>query len=112
MEKVIRESQTTDKETTERLLSVILLIIDQYLIEVPKYHEKMLSNIPQQTALFHNNCMYLAFWLSKNLTKDVPHLEIAIKQLQNLGTEHFMKQVKNQQTQLMDILKEFGIVYI
>lgn len=109
MEKVIRQTSTVDDEISQRLLSTIPIILNRYLTEVPMYHEKLLHNIPQQTALFHNNCMYLAYWLTKYASKGIDPSENTTKNLQNMGTEYFVNQFKNQRTQLMEILQGFDL---
>lgn len=108
MEKVLRQSRNSNNEVgNNHLLKTVSLIMNKYLNEVPSYHEKLLQEIPQETALFHNNCMYLAHWLSKNSEYD--KYQLIQTSLQALGTEHFMSQVKNQKTQIVNILKEFQI---
>ncbi|KAL5273482.1 ZW10 family protein [Megaselia abdita] len=105
MEKVLRQSTNTNENT--HFLKTVSLIMNKYLTEVPSYHEKLLQEIPQETALFHNNCMFLAHWLSKN--NECEKYQLIQTSLQTLGTEHFMSQVKNQKTQIASILKEFQI---
>lgn len=107
MEKVLRQSKSSPDDIDNRLLKTVSLIMNKYLNEVPIYHEKLLQEIPQETALFHNNCMYLAHWLSKN--NECEKYNLVQQSLQTLGTEHFMSQVKNQKTQITGILKEFQI---
>lgn len=108
MDKVLRRSETSKDELTNRLMSTIPTIIDRYLTEVPSCHAKLLLNIPQQTALFHNNCMYLAYWLTMNAAKCMEPVGALVKSLNVCGSEHFVRQSNNQREQLMDILKEFG----
>ncbi|XP_055383323.1 centromere/kinetochore protein zw10-like [Condylostylus longicornis] len=108
MKNVIEEAFASKEEKSERL-SVISSIIEQYMIEVPRYHEKMLNMIPQQTALFYNNCMYLAHWLTKTCEKDIQGFQILAQSLQSLGNEYFSNQVKSQHSQLHDILKDFDL---
>lgn len=109
MEKVIKQATNTEKETSDRLLSTVSIILDRYLTEVPTYHEKLLAKIPQQTALFHNNSMYLAYWLTKNSDKDIDEYSTITRALQHQGTEQFMCQIKNQRSQLMEILQNFDL---
>lgn len=108
MDKVLRRSESAQDELTNRLLSTIPTIIDRYITEVPSSHAKLLLNIPQQTALFHNNCMYLAYWLTMNAAKCNEPTATLVKSLHTCGNEHFLRQSTNQREQLMDILKEFG----
>lgn len=97
----------------DRLRSTIPMILERYLTEVVGTHGKLLQTIPQQTALFHNNCAYLAWWLGKVENREASPIEldrsnVLILELQELGSKHFALQITNQRTQLLEILKEFG----
>lgn len=121
MERVISNSAPTAttvepyviEDIQERLKSTIPMIIERYLTETIEAHGKLLQTIPQQTALFHNNCLYLSWWLSKlemqptNSANDERNGTLILN-LQELGSAHFGKQIKNQRSQMKDILKEFG----
>ncbi|XP_059611338.1 centromere/kinetochore protein zw10 [Phlebotomus argentipes] len=109
MERVLKEIEGSETKVAQGLLSTISIILDRYLTEIPTYHAKLLLNIPQQTALFHNNCMYLAFWITKNQSKGIETVSVMVKSLQHLGSEQFLNQIKNQRSQLMDILKGFDL---
>lgn len=107
MEKVLHQSRTATEDIVERLLSTIPLILERYLTEVPTHHAKLLVNIPQQAALFHNNCNYLAYWTTKNGDR-IDGFANIVKSLQKLGSDHFVRQMNNQKEQIMDLLKDFG----
>lgn len=112
MEKVLSQKETTSDELVPRLMSTIPIILERYLTEVPKHHAKLLLNIPQQTALFHNNCMYLAYWLNVNTSKGIESAVTIVKSLHHCGSEQFLRQINNQRGQLMEILKDFGKLFI
>uniref|UniRef100_A0A1B0CCT9 Centromere/kinetochore protein zw10 n=1 Tax=Lutzomyia longipalpis TaxID=7200 RepID=A0A1B0CCT9_LUTLO len=109
MERVLKEIEGSDAKVAQGLLSTISIILDRYLTEMPTYHAKLLLNIPQQTALFHNNCMYLAYWITKNHSKGIETVLVMVKSLQHLGSEQFLSQIKNQRAQLMEILRGFDL---
>uniref|UniRef100_A0A6B2E6P0 Centromere/kinetochore protein zw10 n=1 Tax=Phlebotomus kandelakii TaxID=1109342 RepID=A0A6B2E6P0_9DIPT len=109
MERVLKEAEGSEAKVAQGLLSTISIILDRYLTEMPTYHAKLLLNIPQQTALFHNNCMYLAFWITKNHSKGIETVFVMVKSLQHLGSEQFLNQIKNQRAQLMEILRGFDL---
>ncbi|GAB0092962.1 Centromere/kinetochore protein zw10 [Sergentomyia squamirostris] len=109
MERVLKEISGSEEKVGQGLLSTISIILDRYLTEMPTFHAKLLLNIPQQTALFHNNCMYLAFWITKNQSKGIETVCVMVKSLQHLGSEQFLNQIKNQRAQLMEILKGFDL---
>lgn len=123
MEKVLREANDLSgkqveeyvlTDIQERLQSTIPMILEQYAAETINAHGKFLQTIPQQTALFLNNCTYLAWWLN-NCGKDseehfiqIERRDIIVSSLQENGSKQFALQISNQRTQLMEILKEFG----
>ena len=124
MEKVLREANDLSgkqveeyvlNDIQERLEATIPMILERYASETITAHGKFLQTIPQQTALFHNNCSYLAWWLN-NCGKAADSPKIAIERrdsivssLQEQGSKQFAMQISNQRTQLMEILKEFGM---
>lgn len=108
MEKVLSRSESSKDELTTRLMSTIPTVVERYLTEVPTFHAKLLLNIPQQTALFHNNCMYLVHWITMNASKGIDMMGTLVKSLQMCGSEQFARQISNQREQLLQILKDFG----
>lgn len=128
MEKVLKEAVDSlnlyqDNNTMDdyviddlqtRLRSTIPMILERYLTEVIDIHGKLIQTIPQQTALFHNNCMYLAWWLGRMGNQEegasftLERSGVLTLELQELGSKHFALQIQNQRSQLMEILKEFG----
>lgn len=109
LEKIKKQSENVKQEIADRLCSSISIILDRYLTEMPTFHAKLLQNIPQQTALFYNNCMYLASWLQKNSNFSIEYFETIGSAIQDKGNEYFQIQVKNQKSQIMDILKDFHL---
>lgn len=123
MEKVLREANDLSgkqveeyvlTDIQERLQATIPMILERYTAETISAHGKFLQTIPQQTALFHNNCAYLAWWLNncgKELESNIVEIErrdSIVSSLQEQGSKQFALQISNQRAQLMDILKEFG----
>lgn len=102
------------EDIQERLRSTIPMILERYLTEVVETHGKLLQTIPQQTALFHNNSLYLAWWLSKiesmeNSPIQLDRSNVLILELQELGSRQFALQINNQRSQLLEILKDFDL---
>lgn len=119
MGKIIREIELLssptpgggDSESTRnQLLSVISVMLDRYMTEVPSYHKKLLTRIPHLTALFHNNCQYLSFWVGKreSVLSMSPDSQLLVN-LKRLGVEYLAEQVASQKSQLMEIMKEFDL---
>lgn len=107
MERVTREASTASEDLVERLLSTIPVIVERYINEVPTHHDNMLLNIPQQTALFHNNCFYLAHWLLHQST-GIEMPAVIIMNLHNCGNTQFNRQISKQRSQILQILSDFG----
>ncbi|KAJ6640135.1 Centromere/kinetochore protein zw10 [Pseudolycoriella hygida] len=107
MDKVLHQSKTATEDIVEKLLSTIPSILERYITEVPTHHAKLLVNIPQQAALFHNNCNYLAYWTAKNGDK-IELVGNIVQSLQKLGADHFVRQINNQKEQIMELLREFN----
>ncbi|XP_008558409.1 centromere/kinetochore protein zw10 homolog [Microplitis demolitor] len=94
-------------------------VIEHYVWTVPEYHKKFLETIPQQVALFHNNCMYLAHnlmtlgheyreKLPKLQKHNITYVDLSLK-LRNIGAQTFLNHVKYQRTIITDIIKDSGL---
>ncbi|XP_067636373.1 centromere/kinetochore protein zw10 [Eurosta solidaginis] len=106
MERILRQ---VDEAEDASLLNVISVIINSYVGEVPKLHEKLLENIPQQSALFYNNCQFLAHWVTTNSEKNIPTYPALVKILHMTGSKHLNVQITYQQKIIMGILNDFDI---
>ncbi|XP_054744174.1 centromere/kinetochore protein zw10-like [Anastrepha obliqua] len=106
MERILRQSHDTDDES---LLNVISVILHSYVGMVPKIHGKLLESIPQQSALFYNNCQFLAHWVTTNSEKGIPTYPALVKTLHITGSKYLNTQINHQQKIIMGILKEFDI---
>uniref|UniRef100_W8BWZ9 Centromere/kinetochore protein zw10 n=1 Tax=Ceratitis capitata TaxID=7213 RepID=W8BWZ9_CERCA len=106
MERILRQSLETKDES---FLNVIGIILNSYVSEVPKIHEKLLESIPQQSALFFNNCQFLAHWVTTNSEKDIPTYPALVNTLHMTGSKYLNVQINYQQKIIMDILKDFDI---
>ncbi|EDV95341.1 centromere/kinetochore protein zw10 isoform X3 [Drosophila grimshawi] len=107
MERVLRQSDKAAEGTPNPLGGVIGLLLNVYINEVPKVHKKLLKSIPQQSALFYNNCMYLAHWVAQHTKDNIGDFPSLVKILQSTGNKHLRVQVDCQQSILMDIMSSF-----
>lgn len=98
LETVIRSSkEVPNQESAEQLLTAVVHVLERYGQEVCEYHDKLLENIPQQSAFFHNNCLYLAEWISTNPDlRSSRSFENVTQYLQHQGAEQFTSQVQSQ----------------
>lgn len=122
MQQVLTESENITAKSVdayvladikERLRETIPTILQRYPTEILDAHGKLLQTIPQQAALFHNNCMYLAWWFSRCDVDGTDGTSTFLcdttnSHLQEFGLKQFGTQISNQRTQLLGILKDFG----
>ncbi|EDV95338.1 centromere/kinetochore protein zw10 isoform X1 [Drosophila grimshawi] len=107
MERVLRQPDKAAEGTPDPLGGVIGLLLDAYINEVPKVHKKLLKSIPQQSALFYNNCMYLTHWVAQHTKDNIDGFPSLVKILQSTGNKHLRVQVSYQESILMDIMSSF-----
>ncbi|CAK9795229.1 Centromere/kinetochore protein zw10 homolog [Anthophora quadrimaculata] len=95
-------------------------VFEMYVGLVPEHHRKFLETIPQQVAVFHNNCMYLAHHLltlaheyRDNLPESLQNLNLTFADqvlvLRDVGSSWFLEHMKYQRNIIFDILKESGL---
>lgn len=103
-----------------RLFYTARNVFELYRAVVPTYHVKFLETIPQQVALFHNNCMYLAHHLitlghsyrdrlPKVLGSHFVTFVDQVPKLRELGATVFLKYMQNQRKQILEILRSSGL---
>lgn len=102
-----------------RLFYTCRNVFEMYAGLVPEHHKKFLETIPQQVALFHNNCMYLAHHLltlaheyRDRFSKIVQKLNLTfadqIMILRDVGSQYFLDHMKYQRNIIFDIIKDSG----
>ncbi|XP_069704525.1 centromere/kinetochore protein zw10 homolog [Periplaneta americana] len=117
---VLGEATRSTDFCSVRLFCTARNIFELYSAVVPTHHKRFLETIPQQVALFHNNCMYLAhclMTLGHEYSRECPsilktHTTTFIDQvtmLRELGTDVFLKYMQGQRKQILDILRESGL---
>ncbi|XP_053979432.1 centromere/kinetochore protein zw10 homolog [Hylaeus volcanicus] len=103
-----------------RLFYTCRNIFEMYSGLVPEHHRKFLETIPQQVAVFHNNCMYLAHQLltlaheyRDKLPTSIQNYNLTFADqiliLRNVGSACFLEHMKYQRNIIFDILKESGL---
>lgn len=110
MEKIIQQASTCgeDLDKQNNLALSIRAVLEGYAFTVQLHHSKFISKIPQQSALFYNNCMYLSNWVASNRDTEHYGLEQVVDDLEKQGWEVLECQIAKQKIQLLDILGEFG----
>lgn len=114
----IMQSATAFEANAEQLYSTVQNIFHIYGSVVERHHQKFLQTIPQQVALFHNNCMYLSFILSnwaetyQKLTTIQIDPTLFVQEsnfLKQIGNRAFVDSLQQQINQVEDIMKESGL---
>lgn len=63
--KIMLQATYSSKVCAGHLLLTVKNIVIKYGYAVPQYHNKLLQTIPQQVAIFQNNCFYIGCELTK-----------------------------------------------
>ncbi|CAO1433920.1 unnamed protein product [Diamesa serratosioi] len=109
LDRIIHQANGTENELSKNLFASIASALENYSFTIQLHHSKFLSKIPQQSALFYNNCMYLSHWISTNQEIENQNFENVAKTLQEQGLEIFDCQVAKQKIQLLEILKDYDL---
>uniref|UniRef100_A0A182M489 Centromere/kinetochore protein zw10 n=1 Tax=Anopheles culicifacies TaxID=139723 RepID=A0A182M489_9DIPT len=110
LDKVLAEA-FAHGDAASRFIKTIATILERYMVDVPMANEKLLFKIPQQSALFRNDCTYLNYWLQKNDGKLNDHGSFAniCEALKACGEDIFQQQLNSQRTQMMQALEGFKL---
>ncbi|XP_031844991.1 zeste-white 10 kinetochore protein [Nomia melanderi] len=117
---ILDEACSNSDSCAIRLFYTCRNVFEMYSGLVPEHHRKFLETIPQQVAVFHNNCMYLAHHLltlgheyRDKLPKSLQNYNLTfadqILMLRNVGSTCFLEHMKYQRIIIFDILKESGL---
>ncbi|EFN64147.1 Centromere/kinetochore protein zw10-like protein [Camponotus floridanus] len=116
---ILDEACNSSDACASRLFYTCRNIFEMYVGLVPEHHKKFLETIPQQIALFHNNCMYLAHHLltlaheykdkfPKNLQKMNFTFSDQVVIFREVGSQYFLEHMKYQKNIIFDIIKDSG----
>ncbi|XP_058801395.1 centromere/kinetochore protein zw10 homolog isoform X2 [Phymastichus coffea] len=120
VEDILQEASNISSRYVLRLFYTTRNIFEMYAALIPEIHKSFLETIPQQVALFHNSCMYLAHHLLtlaqkyksiKSVTSQNFSL-IYVDQtllLRQVGSEYFLNHMKYQRDIIFEILREAGL---
>ncbi|XP_018058497.1 PREDICTED: centromere/kinetochore protein zw10 homolog [Atta colombica] len=116
---ILDEACDSSDACAVRLFYTCRNVFEMYAGLVPEHHKKFLNTIPQQVALFHNNCMYLAHHLltlaheyRDRLSKIVQRLNLTFADqvtiLRDVGSQSFLDHMRYQRNIIFDIIKDSG----
>ncbi|XP_001605971.1 centromere/kinetochore protein zw10 homolog [Nasonia vitripennis] len=117
---ILEEACHSSDKYVLRLFYTSRNIMEMYAALVPEIHRSFLETIPQQVAIFHNNCFYLAhhlLTLAYKYKSKMPNLlqEFSIIYsdqvllLREVGSEYFLNHMKYQRDIIFEILRESGL---
>lgn len=120
VEKLLQECLSCNETLAQHIIHTIHNILNTYTTFVPKHHKKLLEVIPQQVALFHNNCHYMANKVkefNRTYKSKLPPSLLANSasfgdlpfSLRTTGTDFLTSYVKQQINQIETILKDSGL---
>lgn len=64
LEQIMEQASSTTEVSAGRLFCTVQNIVMKFAEFVPEYHKKLLQTIPQQVALFYNDCYYIVYMLT------------------------------------------------
>ncbi|KAL6268596.1 hypothetical protein P5V15_001728 [Pogonomyrmex californicus] len=116
---ILDEACDSSDACAVRLFYTCRNVFEMYAGLVPEHHKKFLETIPQQVALFHNNCMYLAHHLltlaheyRDKLPKIIQKLNLTFADqviiLRDVGSQYFLDHMRYQTNIIFDIIKDSG----
>lgn len=111
LEKILHQANACGEDSTDKRNNLIFsfkAVLENYPFTVQLHHSKFMSKIPQQSALFYNNCMYLSNWVTNSRETEHMGIDQVIDDLVKNGWEILECQIAKQKIQMMDILKTFG----
>lgn len=110
LEKIINQAKThmDENEVKNSLMSSVRAVLENYSFTVQLHHSKFMSKIPQQSALFYNNCMYLSNYFTLCRDTEYYKMDQVTEDLEKQGWEILECQIAKQKIQLLEILSEFG----
>ncbi|KAH8343563.1 hypothetical protein KR059_012551, partial [Drosophila kikkawai] len=107
MERILRQHSSAESEVANPLSDINASLLQIYIDQVPLVHRKLLESIPQQSALFHNNCMFLTYWVAQQASRDFKSLPALTKSLQATGERYLRVQIDYQISILREIMEGF-----
>lgn len=121
VEQIIKQALKSSDEAAGKLVYTAQNVFQRYARFVPAHHQKLLQTIPQQVALFYNNCYYISYELKNKLNKEYSSKLNAILQsefsmfakevllLESVAKEVFDTYIEGQIKQINEIMQGAGL---
>ncbi|XP_071055452.1 centromere/kinetochore protein zw10 homolog [Onthophagus taurus] len=121
-ENIFKQIVNNDYNTAKALYETVTNIFGIYSDTVSNHHKKLLETIPQQVALFLNNCNYISYKIMKfeeiygNKMKSILNIEdlfsFEIYSLRSKGDQMFNEFINQQINEMEQIMNESGLVNV
>jgi len=120
---MMEQAAQASEVCAKRLYYTARNVFELYMAIVPLHFKTILECLPQQVALFHNNCMYLAHFLltlGPRWAKQLQSREIdytisfcdQVKELRDLAVEKLLCHMRMQRKQVLDTIRSSDLNYI
>ncbi|XP_034949709.1 centromere/kinetochore protein zw10 homolog [Chelonus insularis] len=119
MHVILNEAVLNPEKFAVKLYYTSRNVVELYIKATPEYHKSFLETIPNQVALFHNNCLYLAHHLltiTHEYSNKIPninnynfsYIDLTLK-LRDVGVRLFLNHVKHQRNIIIEIIENAGL---
>lgn len=114
LRQLLKEAEEGSDVSSGRLLLTARQVVELYWAVSYTHHQQMLETIPQQVALFHNNCMYIAHNLiilgaeHQGQGCGVNFVD-QVENLRRLGATTLLHFMQTSQQQLITTLRDSGL---
>jgi len=121
VEEVLAEVVNNTDKCAAQLFYTARNIFSLYCDVVPTFHSRLLDSIPQQSAILHNNAMYLAHQLMFLGQQHMSQIQAVlhahpitfvdlVEPLRGLAADTLSRQVVKQRNNITNILRDSGLV--
>lgn len=106
-QQILDLSDRCSDDCSKALIETMANICELYIDISPIYHRKMITEFPQQNAIFHNNCMFFGnlietFGQKRKSLAVVRQYSSIVKEL---GSLLFLRQMQSQEKLLLDLVQ-------
>ena len=107
IKQILDLSDRCSPDCSTALIETIVNLCELYIDISPIYHRKMITEFPQQNAIYHNNCMFFANFIEMMAQKHkrLVVLKQFVPIVKELGSQLFLRQMQSQEKLLLDLVQ-------
>ncbi|CAG2102796.1 unnamed protein product [Medioppia subpectinata] len=107
MEKISELCSQCSTDCSHALIQTMADICELFIDISPVFHNKMITQFPQQNAIFHNNCMFFANFIESFALKHKSHnvFNEFVALLRELGSHVFLQQMRSQEKTILELIQ-------